>query len=92
MDHYNSSRNFLDDLLKNSAEMHRKKLQDFMPPKIDPIETHRQMLQEIAISKLVEPRFIEQGINISKLVEPKLIEQGINISKLVEPRFIEQGI
>jgi hypothetical protein len=72
--------------------MHRKKLQDFMPPKIDPIETHRQMLQEIAISKLVEPRFIEQGINISKLVEPKLIEQGINISKLVEPRFIEQGI
>jgi hypothetical protein len=43
-------------------------------------------------SKLVEPRFIEQGINISKLVEPKLIEQGINISKLVEPRFIEQGI
>ena len=54
MDHYNSSRNFLDDLLKNSAEMHRNRLKDLMPPKIDPIETHRQIFNGIA-NPIIDP-------------------------------------
>jgi hypothetical protein len=54
MDHYNSSRNFLDDLLKNSAEMHRNRLKDLMHPKIDPIETHRQIFNGIA-NPIIDP-------------------------------------
>jgi hypothetical protein len=47
MDHYNSSRNFLDDLLKNPAEQRRKMLEDLVLPKIDPSEVHRDRFKEI---------------------------------------------
>jgi hypothetical protein len=92
MDHYNSSRNFFDDLLKNPAEQRRKMLKDLVPPKIDPIETHRQMLKGIA-NPIIDPvknhrDSFKEIIGASKALSDQVKiypDKLINESPLIDP-------